>query len=342
MFSGRILGQPVNRGDVVVFRLPKDDSTDYIKRVIGLPGDRIQMIDGVLNINGEPVKRERIDDFDQRRGRCAVQQVKRFRETLPNGVTYTTLDLTDNGFYDNTAGLHRAARPLFHDGRQSRQLDRQPRAQRRSATCRTRTSSVRRRSSSSRSGTARMPGRCGAGPGRCAGTVCSTWCDERREKAKSVAVRRKSRLPPRPPAGRSVRRQRGIGQKNAPRRRRRGDGSLEERIGYRFKDAALLDSALSHISVAQGQSQPRRQLPAARISRRPRARPRHFRHAVSRLPEGRRGRTVAPAGRSGAQGNVRRHGARDRSRRRAFGSARRRPMPAAARGRRSWPTCARR
>ena len=46
-----------------MFRLPKDDSTDYIKRVIGLPGDRIQMIDGVLNINGEPVKRERIEDF---------------------------------------------------------------------------------------------------------------------------------------------------------------------------------------------------------------------------------------------------------------------------------------
>ena len=69
LFSGRIIGRPVERGDVVVFRLPKDDSTDYIKRVIGLPGDRIQMIDGVLNINGEPVKRERIDDFVDRRGR---------------------------------------------------------------------------------------------------------------------------------------------------------------------------------------------------------------------------------------------------------------------------------
>ena len=60
LFSGRIFGFEPARGDVVVFRLPKDDSTDYIKRVIGLPGDRIQMIDGMLNINGQPVKRERL------------------------------------------------------------------------------------------------------------------------------------------------------------------------------------------------------------------------------------------------------------------------------------------
>ena len=54
LFSGRIFGSEPERGDVVVFRLPKDDSTDYIKRVIGLPGDRIQMINGLLHINGEP------------------------------------------------------------------------------------------------------------------------------------------------------------------------------------------------------------------------------------------------------------------------------------------------
>src|SRR5205807_577015 len=54
LFSGRIWASEPNRGDIVVFRLPKDDSTDYIKRVIGLPGDRIQMIDGVLHINDEP------------------------------------------------------------------------------------------------------------------------------------------------------------------------------------------------------------------------------------------------------------------------------------------------
>src|SRR5829696_6700358 len=63
LFSGRIWSAEPTRGDVVVFRLPKDDSTDYIKRVIGLPGDRIQVIQGVLHINGEAVKRERVSDY---------------------------------------------------------------------------------------------------------------------------------------------------------------------------------------------------------------------------------------------------------------------------------------
>ncbi|MBN8920513.1 MAG: signal peptidase I [Rhizobiales bacterium] len=102
LFSGRILGSEPKRGDVVVFRLPKDDSVDYIKRVIGLPGDRIQMIRGVLHINGEPVKRERAGEFADRDESGQVQQVRKFRETLPNGVSYDTLDLVDNGFYDNT------------------------------------------------------------------------------------------------------------------------------------------------------------------------------------------------------------------------------------------------
>ena len=102
LFSGRIMGSPPDRGDVVVFRLPKDDSTDYIKRVIGLPNDRIQMIQGVLHINGTPVKRERIEDFvdidDSRR----ATRVRQWRETLPNGVSYTTLELPYNLQSDNT------------------------------------------------------------------------------------------------------------------------------------------------------------------------------------------------------------------------------------------------
>jgi signal peptidase I len=102
LFSGRIWASPPERGDVVVFRLPKDDSTDYIKRVIGLPGDVIQMVEGVLHINGTPVKRERIDDFIETEEGARASRIKRWRETLPNGVSYTTLDLVDNGFYDTT------------------------------------------------------------------------------------------------------------------------------------------------------------------------------------------------------------------------------------------------
>src|SRR6202795_3033641 len=102
MFSGRIFGSEPSRGDVVVFRLPKDDSTDYIKRVIGLPGDRIQMIEGELHINGQLVKRVRVENFIEDEEGSRASRVKRWRETLPNGVSYTTLDLTDTGYLDNT------------------------------------------------------------------------------------------------------------------------------------------------------------------------------------------------------------------------------------------------
>ena len=102
LFSGRIWGSGPQRGDVVVFRLPKEDSVDYIKRVIGLPGDHIQMIGGVLHINGKPVERERIEDFVESDAEGTTTRAKRWRETLPNGVSYETLDLQDNGFLDNT------------------------------------------------------------------------------------------------------------------------------------------------------------------------------------------------------------------------------------------------
>ncbi|WP_284419115.1 MULTISPECIES: signal peptidase I [unclassified Bradyrhizobium] len=101
--SGRIWGRDPERGDVVVFRL-KDGKTDYIKRVVGLGGDRIQMKQGVLFINDTPMPRERLEDMVGRDvcGGGPTERVKRWRETLPNGVSYETLDCFDNGFFDNT------------------------------------------------------------------------------------------------------------------------------------------------------------------------------------------------------------------------------------------------
>jgi signal peptidase I len=102
LISDRVFASEPERGDVVVFRLPKDPSIDYVKRVIGLPGDRIQMVNGVLHINGTPVKREQIEDFVETDENGREAHIKQWRETLPNGVSHSTLDMIENGFYDNT------------------------------------------------------------------------------------------------------------------------------------------------------------------------------------------------------------------------------------------------
>ncbi len=103
LFEGRILAQDPERGDVVVFKLPSDPSTDYIKRLIGLPGDRIQVREGVLHINGKPVVRERIEDFVNRDASGNVMRAPQYRETLPNGVSHRILETEgDNWPTDNT------------------------------------------------------------------------------------------------------------------------------------------------------------------------------------------------------------------------------------------------
>jgi signal peptidase I len=102
LFSGRIWGAEPERGDVAVFKYPPNPSLDYIKRVIGLPGDTVQMREGVLHINGEPVPREMIGVVEDVDITELARPVEVWRETMPNGVSYDTLDLTPNSIGDNT------------------------------------------------------------------------------------------------------------------------------------------------------------------------------------------------------------------------------------------------
>jgi signal peptidase I len=102
LFSGRIFFHSPERGDVVVFKLPTDNSTDYIKRVIGLPGDHIQMKNGILFINGQPIPRRRIEDYLYQEGNGVVIPLAQYIETLPNGVQHRIIEMSDNGPLDNT------------------------------------------------------------------------------------------------------------------------------------------------------------------------------------------------------------------------------------------------
>jgi signal peptidase I len=100
-FSGRVLGKPITRGEVIVFRPPGLPDEDFIKRVVGLPGDTIQVTGGQLFLNGVAVPETPVGNFtDDSDGGPVVAQ--EFSETLPGGVTHPILKLTSEGFANNT------------------------------------------------------------------------------------------------------------------------------------------------------------------------------------------------------------------------------------------------
>ena len=114
LFSGRIFESLPNRGDVAVFKYPRDNSTDYIKRIVGLPGDRVQMRQGQLHINGQPVPRAPQGMYEAKDGGIRMA-LNRYTETLPNrdgkpGSKHDILKATD--------GIEAARRPGFDPNRE--------------------------------------------------------------------------------------------------------------------------------------------------------------------------------------------------------------------------------
>ncbi|MES2725437.1 MAG: signal peptidase I [Pseudomonadota bacterium] len=102
LFKGRIMDRKPDRGDIIVFKLPRDGHIDYIKRLVGLPGDRIQMKGGVLFINDKAVPRKPLPPVMVDSGYGFTRNVERYEETLPNGKSYITYDFGPDGDVDNT------------------------------------------------------------------------------------------------------------------------------------------------------------------------------------------------------------------------------------------------
>lgn len=84
LFNGRIFSSLPERGDIVIFRPPTNMNTRFIKRLIGLPGDKLQIINDVIHINDKPIERKELGLFTGEDGTT----YRRFKETLPGGFSY--------------------------------------------------------------------------------------------------------------------------------------------------------------------------------------------------------------------------------------------------------------
>jgi signal peptidase I len=101
LIPNKIFAKMPNRGDVVVFKTPQDNRTDYIKRVIGLPGDRIKIINGEIYLNNRIVPRQKMKDFIDTDKKTATKRARKYKEYFDD-LTFDVLDIMDNGIADNT------------------------------------------------------------------------------------------------------------------------------------------------------------------------------------------------------------------------------------------------